>query len=71
MRRVVDAVVEVREGSLREAVRLLHRTLGLVVEPAGAAGIAALLEHPDRFRNREIVTPLCGGNADPALLAAQ
>ena len=71
MRRVVDEVVEVGEGSLREAVRLLHRTLGLVVEPAGAAGIAALLEHPDRFRNREIVTPLCGGNADPALLAAQ
>ena len=49
-------------------MRLLHRTLGLVVEPAGAAGIAALLEHPDRFRGREILTPLCGGNADPALL---
>ena len=70
MRRVVHEVVEVGEGSLREAVRLLHRTLGLVVEPAGAAGIAALLEHPDRFRGREILTPLCGGNADPALLTA-
>ena len=69
MRRVVDEVVEVGEDALREAVRLLHRTLGLVVEPAGAAGVAALLEHSGRFRNRSIVTPLCGGNADPALLA--
>ena len=69
MRRVVDEVVEVGEDALRDAVRLLHRTLGLVVEPAGAAGVAALLEHPDRFGGREILTPLCGGNADPALLA--
>ncbi len=69
MRRVVDEVVEVSEEALRDAVRLLHRTLGLVVEPAGAAGIAALLEHPDRFRSRDILTPLCGGNADPSLLA--
>lgn len=68
MRRVVDEVVEVGEDALGEAVRLLHRTLGLVVEPAGAAGIAALLEHAERFRSREILTPLCGGNADPALL---
>ena len=68
MRRVVHEVVEVGEDALRDAVRLLHRTLGLVVEPAGAAGIAALLEHPDRFRNRAILTPLCGGNANPALL---
>ena len=69
MRRVVHEVVEVGEDALREAVRLLHRTLGLLVEPAGAAGIAALLEHRDRFRGREVLTPLCGGNADPALLA--
>ena len=65
MQRVVHDVVEVGEESLREAVHLLYRTLGLVVEPAGAAGIAALLEHPDRFRSREVLTPLCGGNADP------
>ena len=68
MRRVVHEVVEVGEDALREAVRLLHRTLGIVVEPAGAAGIAALLEHPDRFRSHAILTPLCGGNADPTLL---
>lgn len=72
MREVVDEVVEVSEDALLAAVRLLHRTLGLVVEPAGAAGVAALLDHPDRFRSLfgglSVATPLCGGNADPALL---
>lgn len=68
MREVVDEVVEVSEEALVASVRLLHRTLGLVVEPAGAAGVAALLDHPDRFRGLSPATPLCGGNADPALL---
>lgn len=69
MRRVAHEVLEVGEDALREAVRLLHRSLGLVVEPAGAAGIAALLEYPDRFRGASVLTPLCGGNADPSLLS--
>lgn len=68
MREVVDEVVEVSEEALVAAVRLLHRALGLVVEPAGAAGVAALLDHRDRFRGLSAATPLCGGNADPALL---
>lgn len=68
LRSVVDEVVEVSESSLREAVRLLHRTLGLVVEPAGAAGVAAVIEHPDRFAGQRPVLPLCGGNAAPELL---
>lgn len=72
MREVVDEVVEVSEDALLAAVRLLHRTLGLVVEPAGAAGVAALLDHSDRLRRLfgglSVATPLCGGNADPALL---
>ena len=70
LREVVDEILEVEESSLREAVRLLHDALGLVVEPAGAAGIAALLEHPDGFRGRSVLVPLCGGNADPSLLAS-
>lgn len=69
MREVVDEVVEVSEEALRRAVRLLHETLGLVVEPAGAAGVAALLDHPSRFRESSAATPLCGGNADRGLLA--
>ena len=68
MREVVDEVVEVSETALREAVRVLHQTLGLVVEPAGAAGVAAALEHPKRLGGRRLILPLCGGNAERGLL---
>lgn len=63
-------LVTVSEASLAAAVRLLVETLGLVVEPAGAAAVAALLEHPDRWRGRRVALPLCGSNLDPDRLAA-
>lgn len=65
-----DDVVSVSEDSLAAAVRLLVATLGLVVEPAGAAAVAALLEHADRWRGRRVAVPLCGSNVDPERLAA-
>jgi threonine dehydratase len=40
-----------------------------VAEGAGAAGLAALLAHPERFRGRNVGIILCGGNIDPRLLA--
>ncbi len=40
-----------------------------VVEGAGAAGLAALLAHPERFRGRNVGIILCGGNIDTRLLA--
>jgi threonine dehydratase len=40
-----------------------------VVEGAGAAGFAALLQYPDKFRGKKIGIVLCGGNIDPRLLA--
>jgi threonine dehydratase len=42
----------------------------VVAEGAGAVGIAALLEHPDRLRDREVGVVLTGGNVDPRLLAS-
>jgi threonine dehydratase len=36
--------------------------MGLVVEPAGAAGVAALLAHRERFAGALVATPLCGSN---------
>ncbi|MBP7568132.1 MAG: ACT domain-containing protein, partial [Burkholderiaceae bacterium] len=41
-----------------------------LVEGAGAAGLAAVLRHPERFRGRSVGLVLCGGNIDPLLLAA-
>ncbi len=65
MRQVVDEVLEVSEDALAEAGALLRRTLGLVVEPAGAAGVAALLERREQFAGMALATPLCGGNIAP------
>ncbi len=58
----VDDVLAVEDEAILEAMRLLHREAGLVVEPAGAAGVAAALAHRERFAGRRIATPLCGGN---------
>ncbi|MCB1035276.1 MAG: pyridoxal-phosphate dependent enzyme, partial [Acidobacteria bacterium] len=65
-----DEILTVSETSLAEGVRLLHSTTGLVVEPAGAAAVAALLEHGSRFKGLQVAAPLFGGNLDPERLAA-
>ncbi|PWV99022.1 threonine dehydratase [Hoeflea marina] len=59
---LVDDVHLVTDGSLIEAMRLFHQTAGLVAEPSGAAGLAAILSHPERFRGKRVATILCGGN---------
>jgi threonine dehydratase len=59
---VVDDVLLVDDGTMVRAMRLLFWRLGLVVEPAGAAGVAALLAHRERFAGTLVATPLCGGN---------
>ncbi|SEN17738.1 L-threonine ammonia-lyase [Sphingomonas gellani] len=66
---LVDDIVLVGERSLEEAVSLLLQIEKTVVEGAGAAGLAALLEHPERFRGRTVGVVLCGGNIDTRLLA--
>jgi threonine dehydratase len=62
LRDVVDDVLLVEESSLIEAVRAIWETCGLLVEPAGAAGVAALMQHRDRLRGGLIGTVLCGAN---------
>ena len=67
---LVDEIVTVRDTSVEEAMNLLLDIEKVVAEGAGAAGIAALLEHPDRLRDREVGVVLTGGNVDPRLLAS-
>jgi threonine dehydratase len=62
---IVDDGILVRDASLIEAMRLAHQHLGLVLEPSGAAGLAAILENRDRFRDQSVATVLCGGNLTP------
>ncbi|WP_019630005.1 threonine ammonia-lyase [Actinomadura atramentaria] len=65
---VVDAVVTVTEESLSQALLICLERAKQVVEPAGAAGVAALLEHAYAVRTPAVVV-LSGGNIDPVLLA--
>ena len=61
-------MVTVSEKSLSRALLLCLERSKQVVEPAGAAGVAALLEHPQAFEP-PVVAVLSGGNIDPLLLA--
>ncbi|MET0240297.1 MAG: threonine ammonia-lyase [Sphingobium sp.] len=66
---LVDDVVLVDERSLERAVSLLLQIEKTVAEGAGAAGLAALLSHPQMFAGRKVGLILCGGNIDTRLLA--
>jgi len=65
----VDRIDLVAEKDIEHAVALLVGIEKTVVEGAGAAGLAAILSAPDRFRGRKVGTVLCGGNIDTHLLA--
>jgi threonine dehydratase len=66
MRATVDEMILVRDDRLREAVRLLHRELGLVVEPSGAASLAGAIQVTSRYRNRLVAIIISGGNIAPS-----
>src|SRR3546814_6867086 len=69
VRDLVDDIALVAERDLEKALSLLLTVEKTVVEGAGAAGLAALLAHPGRFRDRNVGVVLCGGNIDTRLLA--
>jgi threonine dehydratase len=66
----VDDLLLVDEGDIEQAIVMLLEIEKTLVEGAGAAGLAALLKHPERFRGRKVGLILGGGNIDPLLLAA-
>ena len=67
IQRYVDDVVTVSEEALSRALLACLERAKLLVEPAGAAAVAAMLEAPDRFPTPAVVV-LSGGNVDPLLL---
>jgi len=69
VRDLVDDIVLVGEGVLEQAVVMLLEIEKTVVEGAGAAGLAALLAFPERFKGRHVGLILCGGNINPLMLA--
>jgi threonine dehydratase len=67
VRDLVDEIVTVSEASLSRAVLATLERAKMVVEPAGAASVAAVLDAPERF-GTTTVGVLSGGNIDPLLL---
>ena len=70
VRPLIDEVLLVDEPSLEHAIALYCNVEKTVCEGAGAASLAALIEHPDGFRGRKVGLILTGGNIDPRLLAS-
>lgn len=70
VRRLVEDVLLVEEATIERAIVALIEIEKTVAEGAGAAGLAALLGHPDLFRGKRVGIPLCGGNIDTRVLAA-
>ena len=65
----VNDILLVSEPQLERAVSLLLQIEKTVVEGAGAAGLAAVLDAPERFKGKNVGLVLCGGNIDTRLLA--
>jgi threonine dehydratase len=66
----VDDLLLVDEGDIEQSIVMLLEIEKTLVEGAGAAALAALVKHPDRFKGRKVGLVLGGGNIDPMLLAA-
>jgi threonine dehydratase len=67
---LVDDLVVVSEQHIEAAVALAAEIEKTVVEGAGAAGLAALVQHPEHFRDRNVVVVLSGGNIDLRVLSS-
>ena len=69
IRRVVDDILLVPERDIETAVSLYLQIEKTVAEGAGAAALAALIAHPERFRGSNVALVLSGGIIDTRLLA--
>ncbi|OGA71299.1 MAG: threonine ammonia-lyase [Betaproteobacteria bacterium RIFCSPLOWO2_12_FULL_65_14] len=67
---LVEEVLVVEEETIERAVVALIEIEKTVAEGAGAAGLAALLQHPARFAGKRVGIPISGGNIDSRVLAS-
>ncbi len=70
VRECVSDVILVDEPLIERAVNAFLTLQKAMAEGAGAAGLAAMLAEPARFRGRRVGLILCGGNIDPRILAS-
>jgi threonine dehydratase len=69
VRRRVAGILVTPERAIEEAIGLLIEDAKTVAEGAGAAGVAALLAHPERFRGKKVGVAITGGNIDARILS--
>jgi threonine dehydratase len=70
VRELVSGILLVDEAHLERAVNIFLTLQKTMAEGAGAAGLAAMLAEPERFRGKRVGLILCGGNIDPRILAS-
>jgi threonine dehydratase len=70
VRDLVSDIVLVDEAQIERAVNAFLTLQKAMAEGAGAAGLAAMLAEPHRFRGRKVGLILCGGNIDPRILSS-
>jgi threonine dehydratase len=66
---LVDDILLVSEDSIEQAISSLIEQQRVVAEGAGAAGVAAVLQYPEKFKGQRCGVVICGGNIDPRLLS--
>jgi threonine dehydratase len=66
---LVDEIVEVEDQEIASAILFLLEKQKIVVEGAGAVGLAAIMHHKLDIKNKTIVLPLSGGNIDVTMLS--
>jgi threonine dehydratase len=70
VRALVRDIILVGEEHIERAVNAYLTLQKTMAEGAGAAGLAAMLAEPARFRGEKVGLVLCGGNIDPRILAS-
>jgi threonine dehydratase len=70
VRKHVDEILVVEEDAIEHAVALLQEREKTVVEGAGAAGLAAVIQHKEKFADQVVALPLTGGNIDSRMFAS-
>lgn len=69
VRELVSEIILLDEESIERAVNAYLTLQKTMAEGAGAAGLAAMMLKPERFRDRKVGLILCGGNIDPRILS--
>jgi threonine dehydratase len=68
MQGIVDDVLLIEDQHIIEAMRLVYQHAGLMLEPAGAVGVAAIVAKREFFKGQKVATVLCGSNITSELI---